>query len=130
MFIPVRRGVFRWGTPDPEMDEMMYGHLVVMNDGCVLIDPPYVPGLIERIERIGKIKAVLITTLDHTRAVKYLCRKTGADLYIPDQMKSITIDPEYYIAKTGINNFEIYGHEPIFGLKPFRLTIEGVSPDS
>ena len=130
MFFPVRRDVFRWGTSDPEMDQMMYGHLFVDGNKCILIDPPFVPGLIEGIDRLGSLDAVLITTLDHTRGVDYICRKTGAQLYIPDQMKSMTIDPEFYITKTGIKNFEKYGNESIFGLKTFRLTVEGNSAES
>lgn len=71
-----------------------------------------------------------ITTLDHTRGVKYICRKTGAQLYIPDQKKSMTIDPEFYIKKTGIKDFETYGSGSIFSLKTFRLTIVGISAES
>lgn len=130
MFTPVRRNVLRWGTPDPEMDQMMYGHLVISDEKCVLIDPPYVPGLLKATSRLGKIEAVLLTTLDHTRGGNYICRKTNARLYIPDQMKSMTIDPEVYIARTGIKNFEKYGTDPIFGLRPFRITIEGLSAES
>lgn len=130
MFIPVRNNLFRWGTPDPEMDETMYGHLIIEDGKCILIDPPYVPGLIEGVERLGRIEAVIITTLDHTRGAEYIRRKTGAGLYIPEQMKSMTIDPEFYIIKTGIKNYEKYGHDPIFGLRPFRLTVEGLSRET
>ena len=130
MFSPVRRDVFRWGTPDPEIDEMMYGHLFLEDDRCILVDPPFVPGLIEEIDRLGSLEAVMITTLDHTRGVEYICRRTGAHLYIPDQMKSKAIDPKFYIAKSGIKDFEMYGSEPIFGMKPFRLTIEGRSAEN
>lgn len=131
MFDVVRKNLFRWGTPDPEIDEMMYGHLIVREEGVVLIDPPFVPGLLENASRLGRIEAVLITTLDHTRGVNYICRKTRAELYIPDQAKSMTIDPEKYISRTRLSDFQKYdATEQLFGLRPLRITIEGLSPDS
>lgn len=131
MFEVVRKDLFRWGTPDPESDEMMYGHLLVRDDVCVMIDPPFIPGLIENASRLGKLEGVLITTLDHIRGVKYICKKTKAELYIPDQVKSMTIDPEKYLSWAGLSDFQKYdGSEQIFGLRPLRITIEGVSPDS
>lgn len=131
MFDVVRKNLFRWGTPDPEIDEMMYGHLLVRDEGVVLIDPPFVPGFLENVSKLGKVEAVLITTLDHTRSVNYICKKTKAVLYIPDQVKSMTIDPEKYISWTRISDFQKYdATDQLFGLKPLRITIEGVSPDS
>lgn len=125
MFKPVRRDILRWGTPDPEMDQMMYGHLILNEEGCVLVDPPYVPGLLEEVGRLGRIEAVIITTLDHARGARYIQRRTGASLYLPDQVRSATLDPEQYLAWTGISNYETYGNEELFGLKPFRITVKG-----
>ena len=76
MFTPVRKDVWRWGTPDPEGDWIMYGHLIVRDGKCVLIDPPLVPDLIESVDRIGKLEGVVLTTLDHTRGVKHICKET------------------------------------------------------
>src|SRR3989442_12880244 len=67
MFSPVRRDVFRWGTPDPEGDWIMVGHLFVRDSEIILIDPPLIPGLIESITRIGKPKAIILTSQNHTR---------------------------------------------------------------
>lgn len=124
MFIPVRRNVLRWGTPDPEGDWIMYAHLIFAEDGCILIDPPLVPGLIDSVQRLGKIEAVILTTLDHTRGVNHICRKTGATLLIPDQVKSKTIDPDTIIAQKELKNFQKYDTEEIYGLRPFRITVE------
>ncbi len=131
MFDIVRKNLFRWGTPDPETDEMMYGHLVVRDEGCVLIDPPFVPGLLENIGRLGKLEAILITTLDHIRGVKYISKKTKADFYIPDQAKSMTIDPDKYISWAGLTEYKKYdASEQIYGVRPFRITVEGRSSES
>jgi hypothetical protein len=85
MFSPVRRDVFRWGTPDPEGDWIMFGHLFVRDSEIILIDPPLIPGLIESISRIGKPKTIILTTQNHTRGSRHIREKTGATVYVPDQ---------------------------------------------
>src|SRR5207245_11701632 len=85
MFSPVRRDVFRWGTPDPEGDWIMVGHLFVRNSEIILIDPPLIPGLIESVARMGKPKAIILTSQNHTRGSKYIREKTGATVNVPDK---------------------------------------------
>lgn len=67
MFTPARNEILRWGTPDPVGDWIMEGHLIDNDGKLIIIDPPLVPGLLESMKRIGKVEAVLLTTLDHTR---------------------------------------------------------------
>lgn len=103
----------------------MYGHLMARDGKCVLVDPPFVPGLLGAIRALGKLEGIIITTLDHTRSIRYLNRLTGADIYIPDQMKSMTIDPEEYIACRQIIDYNTYRKERVLGLKPIRITVDG-----
>lgn len=125
MLIPVAEGLFRWGTPDPEMDQMMYGYLLVREGRCILIDPPFVHGLLDSVSALGDLEAAIITTLDHTRAIRYLKKLAEVDIYIPDQMKSMTIDPEEYIACRQIIDYNTYRKERVLGLKPIRITVDG-----
>ncbi|AKA47934.1 hypothetical protein IX51_01220 [uncultured archaeon] len=123
MFIPVTRRILRWGTPDPEGDWIMYGHLILDESKCIAIDPPLVPGLIDSISRLGKLEAIMLTTLDHTRGARYISKKTGARLLIPDQHESISVNPEAILEQKEIREFERYGMDKIYGLKPFRITV-------
>lgn len=125
MFVPVRNGILRWGTPDPEGDWIMYGHLVEYGKKVVLIDPPLVPGLIDAAGRTGKVEAVILTTLDHTRGSRYISLKTGAALYVPDQGVSMALDPDVILNYHGIKEYEKYGEGDLFGLKVHRVTVEG-----
>ncbi|MCL5783614.1 MAG: hypothetical protein M1476_06880 [Candidatus Thermoplasmatota archaeon] len=127
MFEPVNRNILRWGTPDPEGDWIMYGHIVHDEQRCIMIDPPLVPGLIESTARLGKLEAVILTTLDHTRGAKYITEKTGATLFIPDQVKSTCVDPEAVLAQKGIREFQKYSNGDLLGLKPYRVTAEDKS---
>ena len=125
MFTPVRKNILRWGTPDPEGDWIMYGHLIFDEEKLVMIDPPLVPGLLDAVSRIGKLDAVILTTLDHTRGSRYIIMKTGAELYIPDQVTSLSVDPDNVLKQKDIRNFHRYSKEGLFGLKPFRITAKG-----
>ena len=125
MFIPVRRNIMRWGTPDPEGDWIMYGHLIIREEKCYLIDPPLVPGLLDSVLRLGKPEAVILTTLDHTRGAKYICAKSKAELFIPEQLKSTSVDPDVILSQKGIVDFHKYSTNELFGMKPIRITIEG-----
>jgi glyoxylase-like metal-dependent hydrolase (beta-lactamase superfamily II) len=125
MLIPVNKNIFRWGTPDPEGDWVMYGHLIIREETCYLIDPPLVPDLLDSVLRIGKLGAVILTTLDHTRGAKYICAKSKADLFIPEQLKSTSVDPDLILSQKGIKDFQKYGTKNLFGMKPIRITIEG-----
>ncbi len=130
MFIPVRKNIMRWGTPDPEGDWIMYGFLLVNEEGCVLIDPPLVPGLLDSVRRIGPLKAVILTTLDHTRGAKYISGKAGATMFIPDQVKSKAVDPEGVLQQKEIRDFQKYSSNDMFGLRPCRITVEGKKGDT
>lgn len=123
MFEPVSENILRWKTPDPEGDWMMCGHLIFENGRCILIDPPLVPRLIDSISRLGKVEAVILTTMDHIRGAKYISEKTGADLFIPDQAKSFWLDPEEVLSQKGIRGFQKYGGEDLFGLKCYHITV-------
>ncbi len=125
MFIPVRRNLFRWGTPDPEGDWIMHGFLISSEDAIILIDPPLVPDLMKTIQRLGKPEAIILTTLDHTRGSKYISKKTGARLLIPDQGASDAFDPDTILKQKEINVFEKYGNAEIYGLHPIRITVGG-----
>ncbi len=122
MFTPVRRDLFRWETPDPESDWMMVGHFIARDSGCVLVDPPLVPGLLEAVKRIGKVEGVVLTTLDHSRGAAYIAKKTGARLYVPDQSPD-DIDPRALRILKEIADHERYGSGKVLGLKVFRLSV-------
>ena len=119
MFSPVRRDVFRWGTPDPEGDWMMFGHLFVRDSEIILIDPPLIPGLIESITRIGKPKAIILTSQNHTRGSKYIKEKTGATVYVPDQNPN-AVEPQDALAVKEIGQFEKYNTGKLLGFEIFR----------
>ena len=125
MFIPVGRNIMRWGTPDPEGDWMMYGILMQNDEGSVLVDPPLVPGLLESLEKLGKVSSVVLTTLDHTRGAKYIARKTGATLYVPDQVKSTYVDPAAILKEKEITDCQKFTEIDEPGLRTFRVTVRG-----
>jgi len=119
MFSPVRRDVFRWGTPDPEGDWIMVGHLFVRNSEIILIDPPLIPGLIESVARIGKPTAIILTSQNHTRGSKYIREKTGATVYVPDQNPN-AVEPQDALAVKEIGQFEKYSTGKLLGFEIFR----------
>lgn len=80
VFIPARPDVLRYGTPDPEGDWIMYGYVLESQGEITLIDPPVIPGLLADLERIGKVKTVILTTTGRTRGAKYIALKTGVEL--------------------------------------------------
>lgn len=123
MFELARKDVLRFGTPDPEDDWTMFGHLLVGEGELVLVDPPLVPGLIKSMERIGRLKGIIITTGNHTRGAKYIAEKTGATIFLPDQDPE-AVDPKGAIAIKNIGSHETYGTGDLLGLKAFKLTDE------
>ncbi len=125
MFTAAGRNILRWGTPDPEGDWMMEGHILIREDSRIVIDPPLVPGLLDSIERLGKLEAVILTTLDHTRGAKFISKKTGARLLLPDQDESLSVNPGAIIEQKEIREFEKYSEGEVYGMKAFRLKIEG-----
>ena len=120
MFIPARKEVFRWETPDPADDWMMVGHLFVRESGLVFIDPPLVPGLVEYASKLGKPEAVLLTTQNHTRAAKYIAKKAGIPVYLPDQEEG-SLDPREVIAVKAIGEYEVYGTGKVLGFESYKF---------
>lgn len=125
MFKPVRRQVFSWSTPDPEGKWIMQAHLLLYKDSCIMVDPPWVPGIIDVIKRLGNLDAVILTTLDHTRGAKNITKDTGATLYVPDQGKSLSVNPEKILSEKNIVDYKIYGNQKLFDLEPRRIVVEG-----
>ena len=121
MFSPVRKDVFRWGTPDPEGDWIMFGHLFVRDSQIILIDPPLIPGLIESITRMGKPKTIILTTQNHTRGSRHIREKTGATVYVPDQDPK-AVEPQDALAAKEIGQFEKYtvGTGKLLGFEIFK----------
>src|SRR3989442_7266892 len=119
MFSLVRRDVFRWGTPDPEGDWIMVGHLFVRDSEIILIDPPLIPGLIESITRVGKPKAIILTSQNHTTGSKYIKEKTGATGYVPYQNPN-AVEPQDALAVKEIGQFEKYNTGKLLGFEIFR----------
>jgi Metallo-beta-lactamase superfamily len=119
MFSPVRRDVFRWGTPDPEGDWIMFGHLFVRESGIVLVDPPLIPSLIESINRIGKPEAIILTSQNHARGSKFIREKTGATIYVPDQDPK-AVEPQDAQAVKEIGQFEKYSTGKLLGFEVFK----------
>lgn len=124
MFVPVRKELFRWETPDPEADWMMVGHVVVGDSGCVLVDPPLVPGLLEYLARMGRVEGVVLTTLDHSRGASYIVGKTGARLYLPEQGENDVDERGLRILKE-VPDHEVYRNGKVMGMKVYRLSDAG-----
>jgi hypothetical protein len=85
LFSPVGRQLWRWETPDPEDDWVMVGHLLLTLEGAVLVGPPLVPGLLDHMDRLGVVHAVILTTHDHTRGAGWLGRRPSCPVYVPLQ---------------------------------------------
>lgn len=119
MLSPVRRDVFRWGTPDPEGDWVMFGHLFARDSEIILIDPPLVPGLIQAISRIGKLSAIILTSQNHARGSKFIREKTGATVYVPDQDPR-AVEPQDALAVKEIGQFEKYSTGKLLGFEVFK----------
>lgn len=124
MFYPVSGNVFRWGTPDPTYDWMMYGYLILGDDGITLIDPPLIPDFLENVKLLGTLKSIVLTTLDHSRGSAYIVEKTGATLYVPDQSVD-DIDPVNFKLKDEVKEHVVYKEGNISRLTAFRLKTRG-----
>ncbi len=92
----------RWATPDPEEEIWMVGHLIKNQDGLVLVDPPVVPGLPQLLTGMGLVRAIVLTTPDHTRGSRYLSEVLSCPIYAPghadrDRLKVGRVEsPEWY----------------------------------
>lgn len=58
--------VGQWMTPDPETELMMVRHVIKVGEGMVLVDPPVLPGLPRMLVSFGAVRAIILTTYDHT----------------------------------------------------------------
>ena len=118
LFTEVRKGAFSWSTPDPADDWMMVGHLFVGDTGVVFVDPPLVPGLLDVAVSLGKPEAVILTTQNHTRATRYITKKTGIRAYLPEQDPGVLDEREVPKLKA-IEDFEFYKPGSVLGFQAY-----------
>lgn len=95
MLIPASRNVFSWSTPDPNDDWLMVGHLLLTDSAPILIDPPVVPGIVEALESLGGVSAIVLTTGDHVRGSEFFSRRFEVPVYAPFQTAD-DIDPSSF----------------------------------
>jgi len=120
MFTPIRDGVLRWATPDPADDWMLVGHLFVRETGVVFVDPPMVPGLLEAASRLGKPEAVLITEQNHTRASRFISKRTGIPVYLPETNPD-AVEPWETARVKQIGDFEVYKAGSVLGFQAYKF---------
>jgi hypothetical protein len=120
MFTPIREGVYRWSTPDPADDWMLVGHLFVRESGVVLIDPPMVPGLLEAAGRLGKLEAVLLTEQNHTRASRFIAKRAGIPVYLPETIPE-AVEPWETARVKQIGDFEVYSAGNVLGFQAHKF---------
>ena len=119
-FTPIREGVFRWSTPDPADDWVMVGHLFVRETGVVFVDPPMVPGLLEAAGRLGKLEAVLLTEQNHTRASRFIAKRAGIRVYLPETKPEAVETWEAARVKQ-IGDFEVYKAGRVLGFQAHKF---------
>lgn len=119
MLLPVRKNLFRWETPWPVSNLMLVGHLILKEKKCILIDPPYVPGIVESIKCLTTETVIILTSQNHTRGSKYLASETGAKIYIPEQNPE-AIEPQELLSVRDIGNYESYSEGEVLGMKIFQ----------
>ena len=120
MLTPIRNGVFRWSTPDPADDWMMVGHLFVRETDIVFVDPPMVPGLLEAARRLGKPEAVLITEQNHTRGARFIAKRAGVQVYLPETIPD-AVEPWEAARVNQLGKFEIYGAGDVLGFRAYKF---------
>jgi Metallo-beta-lactamase superfamily len=120
MFTPIREGAFRWSTPDPADDWMMVGHLFVRESGVVFVDPPNVPGLLEAASRLGKLEAVLLTEQNHTRASRFIAKRAGIPVYMPETNPE-AVEPWEAARVKQISKFEVYKAGSVLGFQAYKF---------
>lgn len=84
MFKPSDRDVFSWSVPDAEFGEMMNGHILLLNDGYVLVDPPMAPDLVEDLSVFGKCLGIISLGPAHKRGAMTLASMLKTNLFVPD----------------------------------------------
>jgi hypothetical protein len=120
MFTPIRDGAFRWSTPDPADDWMMVGHLFVRESGVVLVDPPNVPGLLEGAGRLGKLEAVLLTEQNHTRASRFIAKRAGIPVYLPETNPE-AVEPWEASRLKALGDFKEYKAGSVLGFQAYKF---------
>jgi hypothetical protein len=120
VFTPIREGVYRWATPDPADDWMMVGHLFVRRTGVVFVDPPMVPGLLEAAGRLGKLEAVLLTEQNHTRAARFISKRAGIPVYLPESIPD-AVEPWEAVRVKQIGEFEVYEAGTVLGFQAYKF---------
>ena len=120
MLTPIREGVFRWSTPDPADDWMMVGHLFVRGTGVVFVDPPMVPGLLEAAGRLGKLEAVILTEQNHTRASRFISKRAGIPVYLPETIPD-AVEPWEASRVKQIGDFEVYKAGSVLGFQAHKF---------
>ncbi len=120
MFTPITEKVFRWSTPDPADDWLMVGHLFVRETGIVFVDPPMVPGLLAAARRLGKLEAVLLTEQNHTRASRFIAKRTGIPVYLPETIPD-AVEPWEAVKVKEIGDFEVYKAGSVLGFQAYKF---------
>ena len=120
MLAPIREGAFRWSTPDPADDWIMVGHLFVRDTGVVLVDPPMVPGLLDDARKLGKLEAVLLTAQNHTRAAKFISKRTGVPVYLPESIPE-AVEPWEAARVKEIGEFQTYKAGRVLGFQAHKF---------
>ena len=120
VFTPIREEVFRWSTPDPADDWMMVGHLFVRDTGVVFVDPPMIPGLLEAASRLGKLEAVLLTEQNHTRASRFIAKRAGIPVYLPETIPDAVETWEAARVKA-LGSFEVYKAGNVLGFQAYKF---------
>ena len=119
-FTPIREGVFRWSTPDPADDWTMVGHLFVRDTGVVFVDPPMVPGLLEAAGRLGKPEAVLLTEQNHTRAARFIAKRVGIPVYLPESIPE-AVEPWEAERVKQMGDHEVYKAGNVLGFQAYKF---------
>ena len=120
MFTLIREGAFRWSTPDPADDWMMVGHLFVRETGVVFVDPPMVPGLLQAAARLGKLEAVLLTEQNHTRAARFIGKRAGIPVYLPESIPE-AVEPWEAVRVKQIGDFQVYRAGSVLGFQAHKF---------
>jgi glyoxylase-like metal-dependent hydrolase (beta-lactamase superfamily II) len=120
MFTPIREGAYRWSTPDPADDWMMVGHLFVRESGVVLVDPPNVPGLLEAAGRLGKLEAVVLTEQNHTRASRFIAKRAGIPVYLPETIPD-AVEPWEAARVKALGDYKVYKAGNVLGFQAYKF---------
>ncbi len=99
---------------------MMVGHLFVRESGIVFIDPPIVPGLLEAAHRLGKFEAVLLTEQNHTRGARFIAKRAGIPVYLPESIPE-AVEPSEAESVSQIGDFEVYKAGNVLGFQAYKF---------